>query len=211
MSVGRSADSFNRKKSTVRPQPTILVICEDSKSSRIYIEDAAQYFRINVKVDVVHVGKTDPKGIVDAALNRRKKYERVFCVIDRDTHENWDAALQLAGGHEWLTVIPSYPCFEFWLILHFSGNRKPYAREGKKSPGECCVADLKLNAVMSQYDKASNSSVFDAMVDLLPTARRNAARVLKDAQDVGEMNPSTLLHLLIDFFEKLEQELDEQG
>jgi hypothetical protein len=118
------------------------VICEDKKSGKRYIEDAAYHYRLNVTVEVVHIGKTDPPNIIREGIKRKKQYDHVFCVIDRDNHANWEAALQLAEGHDGLEVLPSYPCFEYWLILHFRGARSPYTVKGKRSPGECCVADL---------------------------------------------------------------------
>lgn len=56
----RNAASFNRQKSRYKPQPTVLVICEDSKSGKRYLEDASRHFRVNVVVEITHCGKTDP-------------------------------------------------------------------------------------------------------------------------------------------------------
>lgn len=122
--MARNADSFRRAKPAIKPAPTILIICEDKKSGKRYIEDAAYHFRVDVMVEVAHVGKTDPRGIVEEAIRQLKKYDRVFCVIDRDTHENWDQALGLAKTEGNVHVIGSFPCLEFWFILHF--NKKGY-------------------------------------------------------------------------------------
>lgn len=206
--MARSAGSFGRAKPAQKPQPKVLVICEDLKSGKRYVEDAALYYRIKVAVEVVHCGKTDPKGIVEEAIQRKNNYDRVFCIVDRDTHANWDAAQRLANGLEGLDVIASYPCFEYWLILHFGSNRKPYSRQGNKSSGDCCVDDLKKCESMANYDKGKDAKVFASLINRLGDARANSKRVLADAEDTGDMNPSTQLHELIDFFEKLEEEIE---
>lgn len=205
--MARTAVSFKRSKSSKEPQPTVLIICEDSKSGKCYIEDAAKHFRIKVRIDIVHIGNTDPKSIVEEAVKRKKKYDHVFCVIDRDSHENWNAALGLANGAQGVEVIASYPCFEYWLILHFNRNRRPYAREGNKSPGDCCVSDLKQCEAMDVYDKGRDHRTFATLLARLPQAKVNSMLVYEQAEKDGEMNPSTKVHALINYFEWLEAEL----
>jgi len=76
--MGRSEQSFRRGKPRFRPQPTALVICEDAKSSREYLQEASQYFRANFQIQIEHCGNTDPKGIVAAALKQRNAYDHSF-------------------------------------------------------------------------------------------------------------------------------------
>lgn len=204
--MGRSARSFGRSEKTKKNPPRVLIICEDKKSGKRYIQDAAVYFRVNVVVEVAHVGKTDPKGIVGEAINRLRRYDRVFCAIDRDTHEGWVEALEMAQNIPNVDVIGSFPCLEFWFILHFSKNRKPYSKEGKKSPGECCVSDLRKCANMAGYAKGGDESIFNSLLPRLDEARINSQKVIEDAEREGEFNPSTRMHELIDFLEELEAE-----
>lgn len=204
----RTANSFGRDTSSRKPLPTVLVICEDKKSGRRYVEDAAYHYRIHVTVEVAHIGKTDPLSIVHEGIRQSKRYDKVFCVIDRDTHTNWGAALRLADGHDDLIVIPSYPCFEYWLLLHFRANRSPYSAKGQRSAGDCCVADLQKCDGMANYAKGDDDSVFDDLLARLPKARERARRTLEDARCVNEMNPSTQLHELIKYFEELETSIN---
>jgi hypothetical protein len=158
-----------------------------------------------VHVEIVHCGATDPGNIVKEALKRRSKFEQVFCVIDRDRHETFDSALrQLKDSKDAnVSLIASYPCYEFWLILHFGYRRPGYQAQGNKSPGDMVVADLRKQAGMENYAKGDTQDLFARLLPRLPDARRYAARVLADAQATGELNPSTTLHLLMDQFEKL--------
>ena len=201
--MARTAASFRRSAPSRRPQPTILVICEDTKSGKTYVEDAAIHFRVRVRVEIVHCGRTDPKGIVEESIRRKTNFDRVFCVVDRDTHPTWDEALRLADGCEGVEVVATYPCFEFWLILHFNANRRPYVAQGNRSPGECCVADLRQCAGMNNYNKGADAHIFGRLLERLGAARANSARVLADAKATGEYNPSSRMHELLSFFEGL--------
>ncbi|MDD1608315.1 MAG: RloB family protein, partial [Methylococcaceae bacterium] len=191
-------------KPSFKQQPTVLVICEDTKSGKHYLEDASQHFRVNVQIEIIHCGKTDPKGIVKEAIGRQKKFDHVFCAIDRDTHQNFDEALNLAKTAEKVEIIVSYPCFEFWLLLHFGYNRKPYAAAGKYSPADLVIKELRTHSCLKNYDKSNTQNIFKLMLENgFIEARRIAPKVLKEAIASGEMNPSTQLHELLDFFETL--------
>jgi hypothetical protein len=201
--MARNSNSFNRQKPKFKPQPTVLVICEDTKSGKRYLEDACLiYFRVNVLVE--HCGKTDPLSIVKEAMSRQGKFDRIFCSIDRDTHQNFDEALSLARTSKKIDIIVSYPCFEFWLLLHFGYNRKPYTATGKYSAGDLVIKDLCTYPGLENYDKGKDLSIFNLLLGKqFDEARRIAPRILTEAIATEEMNPSTRLHELLDFFEEL--------
>lgn len=194
---------FERRKPSLKPQARILVICEDTKSSLRYLEDAARHFRSHAEVDIVHCGKNDPLNIVKEAVERQRLFDHVYCAIDRDRHEGFDEALALAKGKKKISVIASYPCYEFWLLLHFQKTRKPYIGVGKNSSGDLLVKDLCKVAGMENYAKGSSENLFDKLIDRLPRARQLAAQVMAEALNEGELNPSTRLHDLIGCFEFL--------
>lgn len=150
--MARPPASFKRSSPRFRPQPTVLVICEDTKSGKRYLEDATYHFRVNVNVDITHCGKTDPKGIVTEALDRARNFEHVFCAIDRDNHSNFDEALELARASSKVEVVASYPCFEFWLLLHFRYTRKPYIAVGSDSAAAQLISDLRTCPDMETYN-----------------------------------------------------------
>ncbi len=201
--MARTAASFNRPKSSFKPQPKVLVICEDSKSGKRYLEDASKHFRVNILVEITHCGNTDPKGIVTEAISRQGKFDHVFCAIDRDTHKNFDEALNLAKNSKKVEVIVSFPCFEFWLLLHFGYNRKPYAAAGKNSAADLLIKALRIYPGLEKYDKGEDMGVFQLLLSRLAETRRIAPKVLAEAIASEQMNPSTRLHELLDFFEKL--------
>ncbi len=202
--MGRSHDSFRRDKARYKVQARVLIICEDTKSSRNYLQDASQYFRANVHVEIAHSGYTDPRGIVATALKRAGNFEQVVCVIDRDTHLNFDEALQLSRQSAKISVIVSYPCFEYWLMIHFGGSRKPYVRAGDKSAADLLIEDLCEQDGMAGYKKGSVTGLFSTLLgEKFDGARKRSPQILADAIEVGDMNPSTRLHVLIDLMESL--------
>lgn len=201
--MARAPSRFDRKKPSLKQQARVLVLCEDSKSSRLYLQDAANHFRAYAEVEIAHCGKNDPKGIVAEAVKRQKLFDDVYCVIDRDSDPKFDAALIQAAAHAKVTVIASYPCYEYWLLLHFRKTRKSYIGVGNNSSGELLVKDLCKEDGMEGYDKGASKSLFDDLFSRLPKARQRAAEVLAEAHIDGGMNPSTRLHELIDLFETL--------
>lgn len=202
--MARDAKSFKRKEPRFQPIPTVLILCEDLKSGKRYLEDAALHFRSNAKVEIAHCGVTHPLGIVEKAVERQSKFDKVYCAVDRDTHESFDQALLLATRHEKIQVIASYPCFEVWLLLHFGYTRRPFTRSGNRSAGDCVSAELKKKPGMDAYEKGANVRYFNQLLgEPLTTARAQSPRVLADAIANREPNPSTEIHLLIDVIENL--------
>jgi RloB-like protein len=205
--MGRKASSFVRRPAKYKPQPRILILCEDKKSCRTYLQEAAQHFRCHAAVEIGHAGKTDPRGIVIAAKGRRADYDFVYCAVDRDAHETFDEAVSHAAKPPTVEVIPSHPCYEFWLLLHFRKTRSPFAPSGNHSAADNVTRSLRAEEGMSSYAKGQAEGLFEALLDRLPEARLRAEQVLADAVVDGELNPSTRLHELIAVFESLEKPL----
>lgn len=202
--MARDTLSFARKKPRFQQMPTVLVVCEDSKSNKKYIEDAAEYFRAKVDVLVEHCGKTDPLNIVNHAINESGKYDIVFCVIDRDTHKNFDQAIYTARSNKKIKIIDSHPCFEYWYLLHFNDNTKPYTTSGNKSPADNLIKDLKKIKEFDSYDKGAKLNTFQKLLGQpFENAKINALRTLNKAIEIGDPNPSTRVHELMEFIIKL--------
>lgn len=196
------AKSLGRKQPSLPQEPKILIICEDSKSSLNYLNGAKYHCRIGENVSIEHCGKTDPDGIVSYGVSKKNKFEKVYCVIDRDTHLNFDQAVIRARDNQ-VSLVTSYPSFEYWLYIHFKYTRKPYVEESGKSPAEMMKRDLILvDQAMADYDKGSSKDYYELLLAKLTTAMQHGSRSLNDAETDGEKNPCTQLHLLIDKFLK---------
>ncbi len=197
----RSTASFARGTAKFKAHPRVLVLCEDSKSSKTYLEDASKYFRATAQVQIAHPGRTDPLGVVQAGVRQRSTFDAVYCVVDRDSHANWEQAIDLAHGHPKIRMIRSFPCFEFWLLLHFGYTRAGYARAGALSAADQVVRDLKQKEGMHDYTKGSIKGLFDKLCGdaeaMLNAAIRHGDRTLQDTENDGNPNPSTEMQNLI--------------
>jgi hypothetical protein len=197
--MSRSPSSFKRNGPKYKTQPRVLVICEDTKSSKHYLEDASRHFRSFALVKFAHCGRTDPLGVVEGGIKQAKDYERIYCVVDRDSHdrENFERAILLAANHPKTELFVSYPCFEFWLLLHFKYSRAPFAPAGKLSAADCVSEALREYPEIGEYEKGNVKGLFEKLLPLLDLASQRAAQILVAAEAEGEKNPSTPLHMLV--------------
>ena len=75
--------------------------------------------------------------MVEYAKTVRAKYDKIYCVFDRDDRPYFNEALQLAIDNN-IETIKSYPCFELWYILHYGYFSKCIVRAGKNSACADC-------------------------------------------------------------------------
>lgn len=189
--------------------PNILIVCEDTKSSKLYIEDYIQDVGIpSVNITVVSGDGSAPKNVVNTVERYIKnedgdsRFEYVFIVIDRDHHTTFDEALDkfrtLSRNYSdknFIEVI-SYPSFETWILYHFE-----YSRSVMEYSDDV-IRRIKLSGF--DYEK-SLSNVFESTKSRIKTAVENSKRSIRDSSDVGEPNPSTLFHELIFALEKIKE------
>jgi len=195
-------DIFTSQESELSVFPNILIVCEDTKSSKYYIEDYIQHIRLpSVKVKVVAGDGSAPRNVVNtieryiSEEEQDNPYEYIFLVIDRDHHATFDEAVDkfntLINNHKdkkFFSIL-SYPSFETWILYHFEYSRAvmEYSLDVIK----------KIKAAGLDYEKSSND-IFEATFLLIDKAITNSKRSIADSDIVGEPNPSTLFHKLID-------------
>ena len=100
-------------------QPRILIVCEGERTEPRYLE---AFPVTSLTVEVHGTGRNTLSLVEEAArLHRKKRFDKVWCVFDRDSFpkEAFNAALQKARtlGFE---VAWSNECFEVWYLLHFA-------------------------------------------------------------------------------------------
>jgi RloB-like protein len=102
-------------------------------------------------------------------------------------------------------LITSFPCYEFWLYLHFKQDRSPIGPGivGGKSPSDRLLSKMKQIPELKNYSKSDSLGLFDYLQPQLKTAITHAAWVLKQAESEDNPDPSTSIHLLLKVFEKL--------
>ena len=187
----------------------VLIVCEGSRTEPLYFGEVASRYRLSTaNIKVIGSG-ADPRTVVrearkerDRERRRGEKYDRVYCVFDRDEHATFQEACNEAGASG-LQLARSWPCFEFWLRLHFGFTRQPYARSGGRSPAQNCVNEVRK--LLSGYAKAVHG-LFAELEDRLEEAKAHAVRALADAEATNELNPSTEVHALVDYLQSLDSQ-----
>lgn len=184
----------------------VLIVCEGKKSEPTYLGDLVDRYGLSTANVVVAGIGSDPRRLVATAKTLEKKerrlgesYDEVYCVFDRDQHAHFESASQEARDAK-LTLARSWPCFEYWLVLHFVYHRRPYAASGNRSAAQNCVRDLKR--YLPGYTKGM-AGVYKNLEDRLKTAKSNAERALSDVAATGTPDPSTEVHLLVAYLQAL--------
>lgn len=197
---------LQRRPATREPYASVLVVCEGSKTEPNYFEALrAEYGLSSLNVAIVSGEGTDPMSVVRTSIQlflEDGEYDQVFAVFDRNGHSNYEEAVQwtmqppeyLQGR---LFAITSWPCFEYWILLHFAERSRPYAGQ---SPCNQLVQDLRK--FVPGYSKGRHD-IFELTRTRLDQAKERAHRRLKDCKATDTSNPSTLVYGLVDRLEHL--------
>lgn len=199
----RSASSFKRStKGSRQSYDRILVVCEGKKTEPNYFNSLRDHLKLsNSNVVVTGECGSDPSSVVAKANEVKKRdsgYDRVFCVFDKDKHERYAEAVDTAKANGFI-AITSIPCFEVWILLHFTFTDKPYSASKGKSICDQVVKDVKdvrVLAGLGNYQKGEKN-IFLELRDRLPDAIENAERLRAQNKKSGSDNPSTLIDTLI--------------
>ena len=184
----------------------MLIVCEGTQTEPLYFEELKDRYRLSTANVQIAGSGGEPYGLLRSAKNNQKRearqgerYDQIYCVFDRDEHPNFDRVSAEAESSG-LRTARSWPCFEFWFLLHFGYTRSPYGRTGSGSPCEHCIRDLSKH--LPGYEKAQKGR-FRQLEGRLDLAKKNAARAKVDARRTGEPNPSTEVHELVDYLQSL--------
>lgn len=105
-----------------------------SRIAEIVGEDIDSKYSVRVEVrEIVDGVPTDPANMVREAKRKKKDYDEVWVVFDRDRQrdpQNLLAIQRAANGR--IRVAYSSIAFEHWLILHFERNDFAFQRESVK-------------------------------------------------------------------------------
>lgn len=206
----RQLSELKRKQARRAPYDRVLIVCEGETEEKYFkgLVRSHQLNTANIRIPSNTAGAS-PRNVVEFAIkeyNLTKDYDRVYCVIDKDEHSQYREALdvvkrkKLKKSHS-IHAIPSVPCFEFWILLHF----KMTTRSFYNSPGPPCMQVIKeLKQYMPEYEKAS-ITLFDLTRDRLNDAVQHAERVLAHCRFAATDDPSTKVHELVLYLKHLKQ------
>ena len=190
------------------PYDRVLIVCEDSKAAPQYLQELRIRYRLSTANIVVDGLGADPRHVVETAKRSREEqqrrgnpYDSVYCVFDYDQHPHFNSASHDARTAK-MHMARSWPCFEFWFVLHFIYRRSPYTPSGKRTASQNCVKHLQR--YLRDYTK-SVTGVFGALECLLETAKYNSERARVDSETTGRRDPSTEVHSLVSYLQGLKR------
>ena len=197
--------SVDRRPSRRSPKERVLVVCEGAYTEPLYFRAMRDRLRLNTLIVRATKG-VDPRTLVNIASeeDRRERrngerFDSVYCIFDRDSHPQFKEASNMARARGF-KLARSWPCFEFWLLLHFEYVRAPYTRKGSLSACDACIHDLRKH--LPHYSKG-NRTTFDGLWHLLEDAIANGYTAAADAAATSERNPSTEVHELVVYLREL--------
>lgn len=203
--TGKSFRTLARPAARRTAAETVLVVCEGAKTEPDYLRDLVADLKLT-GADVQVCGQecgSDPLSIATYAKETAaiaEALDHVYCVFDRDGHQTRSQALALIKSLDEkegpsFTAVESVPCFEYWVLIHFTDTSKPYAPSGGRSVCDCCIADLK--PYIKDYKKG-RAGLYGLLRDNLEVAIKRAKRRKAAALKDGADNPSTDLPALIE-------------
>ncbi len=206
----RQARELERKKASRAPYDRIFIVCEGEKTEPNYFKGLRNELRLN-KANVVIDDKKkglDPKRLLDHTLEELKKdpeFNHIFCVFDKDKHATYNSTLERISklhprGGGVIHAITSVPCFEIWLLLHFVYTTKSYGTPFQGSSADLVIADLKK--YLPDYEKGARD-IFIHVLSRIEDAIKNAKQLTKFNETSGTDDPSTKVHLLVEYLQEL--------
>jgi hypothetical protein len=204
---------LRRLKAKKEPYHKVLIVTEGSKTEPHYFQELKDYYKLSsANVRITGDCGSDPVSVVKfgKALYRKEKkkgdpFDRVFCVIDKDTHANFAEAINIllqASPKGTFIATASVPCFEYWFLLHFQLTTAPFTSVGTNSA--CKAVMGALHAYWPEYAKGTDGS-FGRLLNHLEVAIRNAERCLLQIQRARTDNPSTRVHELVSYLRDLKK------
>jgi len=203
----RSKASLRRHQALRDSYEVVLIVCEGSKTEPRYFCELRDDLGLN-NLNVVVTGESgsDPDSVVRFAIRTAKEdggYDRLFCVFDRDRHATYQTAIDRAKNARIgipVDTITSVPCFEYWLLLHFTYTDRTFAGTGNRSPCDEVISELRRH--LPDYEKGDRG-IYRQTEENIDRAITHAKRALAAAEATGTDNPSTLVFELVEYLKQL--------
>ena len=175
-----------RRPATRESLPRVRILCEAAKTEPGYFSALARDFDLpNVSIRSPKRGQWGPAGITTTVRQESEQdsdLDEIWCVLDHDERDteiedfrSWLGQLSSreAGAAEVRAAI-STPCFEYWLLLHFTFTDKPF-QGTPGGPSACQQVIRALETYIEGYRKAGGGT-YGRCREQLPTAIQNAKR-----------------------------------
>lgn len=213
----RQRQQLERKQNRRASYDRILIVSEGSKTEPNYFREIRAAYRLhtaNVEVQPSERG-TAPIQVVQYARDlfergdrlksiQPRAFEQVYAVFDRDDHDSYFNALQLAESLNGklkndakqtvvFRAIASVPSFELWLLLHYEDIRVPLHRHEVLH---------RLKRYFPRYEKGAGSAFATTRQHLtIATQRAQALATQFSPHDAPE--PYTAIGALVELLTQL--------
>lgn len=206
----------HRREQAERQARRRILIVSEGWTELAYLHELIDHLGINQALIDVREGEPHhPEGVLRSAERRLTasspdEYSKVFCVFDRDQHRSFRPTIRKirsgSGPLGIVRAIPSVPCFEYWLLLHFRKTARPYPASEDVSP--CREAERDLLRRMPEYSKGMvGAKNWRRILSGLEAARKRSGEILRQAEsDPGGNSPYTHMHELVDYLESLKED-----
>ena len=189
---------LRRRNAMREPKRKFTIVCEGRNAEPDYFRALQAAVRDALVELVIEPAAGVPMTIALRAIDirrpsgKRASYEdndEVWAVFDRDTHPKFNEAVNLCETKH-VGVARSNPCFEMWLILHYTDFDRP---------GGHRAVQAHLQAICPEYDP-TRAKRLDCvlLMDQRAVAERRAERQLADREAEGNPfgEPSTTVFML---------------
>jgi hypothetical protein len=208
----RQRRQLERKEGRRASYDRILIVSEGSKTEPNYFKEIRSAYRLhtaNVEVQPSELG-TAPIQVVQYAKDlfeqgdRHKKiqiraFDKVYAVFDRDDHNSYFDALELAKSLDGklkndakqfiiFRAIASVPSFELWLLLHFEDIQAPLHRN---------EVMRRLKLYIPHYEKGAGRAFEITKQHLVDIALPRAERLATKFTAYSDPEPYTAIAELI--------------
>lgn len=207
----RSIKDLERLESYKEAREIVLIVCEGRKTEPNYFTSLRNERKLS-SVEVEICGDkcgSAPISVVNCALQKKEEvsispvqlpYDSIWCVCDVEApkrHESLFRARDKARSNN-INFILTNPCFEYWYLLHFKKvSRFMNNSEVKKI--------LKKKENLPNYKK-NDPKTFNEVYPRTKAAIKNSRIIIREkgwGKDLIECNPSTHVHLLVEYLFKI--------
>lgn len=176
-----------------------------------YLKAVCYKFELQELVNVLPSKGSAPISVVDHAIKLKKQaakeqneFNRIFIVIDRDSHTTYLQAGNKAAAHK-IEVIYCDPCFEFWFLLHFVLITKPI------NGGEV-LKELRQHIPKFNKDTANYGELYQNCLHSRESTALSHAKSLWDQMEkCGAQNPRTNFHELMTYLSGISNRPKQSG
>ncbi|MBO9494316.1 RloB domain-containing protein [Thalassotalea sp. G20_0] len=214
----KKAAELSRQQAQRESYDKVLIVCEGTRTEPNYLNEIKDELKLSTaNVSIAPSPGSDPLSVVEhaeALVNQQSRqkhqdnYDRVFCVFDKDEHEQhgnrYSKALnkisQINIKGVTFSAITSNPCFEVWPVLHFEPRTAPFLPTSKRTAAQEVAHHL--SQYLPGYEKG-RQGLYSQIKGQTKQATTFAKRLEQQNKKSGSDNPSTQMHVLVDYLYEL--------